>query len=144
MKWYAVHVTTNHENKVRKHLEKRRLNDLAGRIGEIFIPEKEGKPVMPGYIFLQSDIWPDVYLPRDNSRCMTIGAITEKEIEKFRPQKKRVFKKGDKVMITFGPMAGKQGVVVTPGNKKSRISYLNGGVKIDVDNKLLRIYEEDA
>ncbi|SHE96215.1 transcriptional antiterminator NusG [Desulfofundulus australicus DSM 11792] len=153
MQWYAVQVTTTHEKRIKKHLEKRKLNGLAGKIGEIIVPEKNGKPVFPGYIFVQADAWPDHYLPRTTIRCRTIGMVSGEEIKRLvqmdtpaTVQKqivpKRTFKKGDRVVITIGPLAGIQGIIEKAGAKRSRVSYFDGEVKIDADNELLRAYQD--
>ncbi|MCL6477037.1 MAG: hypothetical protein K6T65_01345 [Peptococcaceae bacterium] len=150
MRWYAVQVTTAHEKKVKKHLEKRKQNGLADVIEEVYLPEKDGKPIMPGYIFVRAAYWPDSFLPSTNTFSMTIGTVKDEEIiqmkRKYSPMQrpKQVFKKGDKVVITIGPFAGVQGTVDTVGVQRSKISYFNGEVKIDADNELLRIYEEGA
>ncbi|OPX89481.1 MAG: hypothetical protein A4E53_01558 [Pelotomaculum sp. PtaB.Bin104] len=150
MQWYVVQVTTAHEKKVKKHLENRKQNGHADIIGEIYLPEKNRKPIMPGYIFVQAAYWPDSFLPHTNTFSMTIGTVSDEEItrmkRKYSPAQrpKQVFKKGDKVVITVGPFASVQGTVDTVGTRCSKISYFNGEVKIDADNELLRIYEEGA
>lgn len=83
MQWYAVQVTTAHEKKVKKYLEKRRSNGLADNIGEVVVPEKDGIPIIPGYVFMQADTWPEFYLLSCNSRCRVIGKVSEEELNKL-------------------------------------------------------------
>lgn len=142
MKWYAVQVATAHEKKVKNYLEKRKSNDLADVIGEVVIPEKDGAPIIPGYIFLQSITWPELYLI-NYRKCNVIGTVTEDELNKLlnhchgndlpRPS----FRQGDEVIICSGPLRGTKGVIKRPGVKRSKISFFDGEVIIDAENKQL-------
>lgn len=150
MQWYAVQVTTAHEKKVKKYLEKQRVNGFADSIGEIVIPEKDGTPIISGYVFLQADTWPEFYLVGCNSLCKVIGKVSDSEIKRLlsvtnnESKKWPVFKKGDEVIICSGPLEGVEGVVVRAGTRRSKVSFFNGEVIIDAENKQLIPAEKGA
>ncbi|MCL6479611.1 MAG: hypothetical protein K6T65_14615 [Peptococcaceae bacterium] len=148
MQWYAVQVPTSHEKKVKKYIESRRLDGLAGRVGQVVIPEdKEGRRLMPGYIFLEADMWPEYYLMGCMSRCRVLGQVSEEEVMRMigkaaaRTEKKIVFRKGEKVMVTEGPFAGVEGIIQRYGSNRSKVSFFNKEVVLDVDNSSIRIAE---
>jgi transcriptional antiterminator NusG len=141
MQWYAVQVTTAHEKKVKKYLEKQRASGL--NIGEIAIPEKDGAPIIPGYVFVQADTWPEFYLIGCNSRCRVIGKVLDAEMNRLLSINNNgskpgpVFKKGDEVIICSGPLEGVEGIIVRAGARRSKVSFFNGEVIINADNDQL-------
>ena len=143
MQWYAVQVITTHEKKVKKYLEKQRASGFADNIGEIAIPEKDGTPIIPGYVFVQADTWPEFYLVGCNSRCKVIGKVSDAEIKRLLSVTNNgskqwpVFKKGDEVIICSGPLEGVEGVIVRAGTRRSKVSFFNGEVIIDAENRQL-------
>lgn len=149
MQWFALQVRTAHEKKVKQYLEKRKKERLDDLIGEIYIPEHKKTMVMPGYIFIQSKIWPDRYFIGTNIKCTIIGRVSDQEISEIKdrylsPAKKLIPKKGDRVTLTDGPFAGAMGVVEAPGSKHSRINFFNGEMRFYADNSIIRIFKEGA
>lgn len=147
MQWYAVQVTTNHEKKIKEFLEKQKSNGRLEGLGDIFIPEKDGKPIIPGYIFLQADTWPEFLV--NNSKFVVIGKVTDAEIKKLlkmtapsKPKPRPVFRKGDEVVIISGPFSGLKGIVKKAGTRRSKISFFGGEVIMDADNEQLKISQK--
>jgi transcription antitermination factor NusG len=149
MQWFTLQVRTAHEKKIKKYLEKRKKEGFSDLIGEIYIPEHNKTLVMPGYIFIQSKIWPDKLFAGTSIRCITIGRAFEHEIKEIksryqRPIIKLIPKKGDRITLTDGPFAGAIGIVEAPGSKHSRINIFNGEMRFYVDNAIIRIFKEGA
>lgn len=147
MQWYAIQVTTQHEYKVRRHLENKRLKEASGIIGDVYIPEKEGKLIFPGYVFVQCNEWPQRFFFGCETRCKTLETVPDTEMQKMvqrvteviqepNPNKK-VFTEGDKVVINAGPFIGCLAVVKKAGFRKSKVRLIDGGINIEFDNRAL-------
>jgi len=147
MQWYAIQVTTQHEKKLKRHLERKKLDGAAGIIGDIYIPEKDGKNLFPGYIFVQCEEWPQRFLLGSETKCKTLNTVSDVEMQKMigkitgvvevKPPKR--FQDGDIVTITAGPFIGLAAVIIKAGSRKSKVSLNNGGLNIEYDNRALEI-----
>jgi transcriptional antiterminator NusG len=121
VQWFAIQVTARHENKVRAYLEKRRSDGLADVIGRVIVPEKDGVLIAPGYVFVESAVWPDPYLRMASTRCRTLGTVTEEEIMRLlsAPAEPPV-RKGDRVRVVGGPLEGQEGTVLSSSGRRRR------------------------
>lgn len=140
MQWFAVQVTARHENKVRTYLEKRRSDGLADVIGRIIVPERDGVLIAPGYVFVESAVWPDRYLKMAGTRCRALGTVTEEEIMRLlsAPAEPPV-RKGDRVRVIGGPLESKEGTVLSVAGKKAKVgfTFFNQEVVVEVSTELL-------
>lgn len=142
MHWFAVQVTSRHEKKVKNYLEKRKADGLAGRVGRIIIPENS----LPGYIFIEADLWPELYLSGLTTRHRVIGTIEESQITKMmRAAGDGSLKKGDRVEILTGPLAGLVGTVKRSNRERSRVAvtFFSEEVRVDVENRMLRLVSKE-
>lgn len=136
--WYAVQVPARHENKLKKYLEKQKQNGAG--IGSIVA----FKDTLPGYLFLQSDRWPEPFLRGTTSRCRIVGRVSEDEIRILSEAPRPIpFEKGDTVKVTDGPLAGLMGEVKYAGRERSRVavSFMSESVSLQMDNKYLQLAE---
>ncbi|RJX20162.1 MAG: hypothetical protein C4575_07025 [Desulforudis sp.] len=138
MHWYAVQVTTRHENKVKKYLEKQKNNGLAGKVGQVLTIQDS----LSGYVFIESDMWPEPYLRGLATWHRVIGQVSWAEIAgmmdsagQFTP-----FKQGDRVEILGGPLMGLIGTVKHAGPERSKVvvTFFNDKVAVEVENQMLR------
>jgi len=140
VQWFAVQVTARHENKVKTYLEKRRGDGLADVIGRVIVPEKDGVLIAPGYVFVESAVWPDQYLRLARTRCRTLGTVTEEEITRLlsAPAEPPI-RKGDRVRVIGGPLEGQEGTVLSVVGKKAKVSFtfFNQEVVVEVSTELL-------
>ncbi|WP_041570814.1 transcription termination/antitermination protein NusG [Candidatus Desulforudis audaxviator] len=137
MHWYAVQVATKHENKVKKYLEKQKANGLAGKVGQVVAYQN----VLPGYVFIEADMWPELYLRGMTTRHRVIGRVSETEIARLAEGPRIApFKEGDRVEIQSGPLAGLAGTVKRAGCERSKVavSFFSNNVVVDVENRLLQ------
>lgn len=137
MQWFAVQVPTHSENKVKSCLEKRRADGLAGKVGRVIIPEKDGELLMPGYVFIEADRWPGAYIRPGPSWVRVLGTVAEEEIERvLRADVKPKIKKGDRVEVTEGPLAGQTGTVTSATTKRVKVSFVFFGQEVAVGFEL--------
>jgi len=145
MQWYVVQVTTQHENKVKNYLEKRKHDGFAGRIGRVIASEGELK----GYVFIEADIWPELCLRGLTTRCRVIGTVDEEQVLKITgiedAKSKSRFKEGDWVEIMTGPLTGLVGKIKKPGREKSKVTVdiFNEEIKIEIQNDALKLVKGD-
>lgn len=148
MQWYAVQVTTGHEKKVKRILEKKKADGFGDKIGEILLPERGEKVLLPGYIFFQSSVWPGSYVRIPGTFFRVLGVVSDSELPRCQPEEVREktevcdFAEGDLVVVTAGPFAGRIGLVKEISGKKSKL-ILREGVILDADNKNLERVEGD-
>jgi len=152
-KWYIVHTYSGYENKVKAALEERiRQYGLEDYFSEIIVPTEKveevvkgkkkisSRKVYPGYILvkmeLNNDSW---HLVQDTPRVTGfVGGlknpvplsdaeadkiIKQMEERELNPVPKYKFEKGDKVIVTEGPLANFHGVVeeVRPDKGKVKV-----------------------
>lgn len=142
MRWFAVQVTSRHEKKVKNYLEKRKADGLAGRVGRIIIPGS-----LPGYVFIEADLWPECYLSGLTTRHRVIGTIEEFQIDAMmQAAEDTPFKEGERVEILAGPLAGLAGTVKQPGRERSRVEvrFFKEEVRVYVENQMLRPVSEEG
>lgn len=148
MQWFAVQVPPRHESKIRSYLEKRKADGLTGKVGRVVIPEKDGELLMPGYVFVEADWWPDAYIRPGFSRIRVLGAVAEEEIERvLRADVKPSIRKGDRVEVTDGPLVNQVGTVVSATTKRAKVSFVFFGQEVTVDfelEALRKIQEREA
>lgn len=136
-KWYVVHTYSGYENKVATDLEKvvenRKMQDL---ILDIQIPTetvtevKEDKvreverKIFPGYVLIKMIVTDDSWYVVRNTRGVTgfVGPgskpvpLSDAEVAALGVDKRTVevmYKVGDLVQITHGPLKGMQGSVIS-------------------------------
>lgn len=137
MRWYAVQVATRHENKAKKYLEKQKANGLAGKIGQVVAY----RGTLPGYIFVQADMWPEPYLWGTTTRHRVIGEVSEAEIARLANTPSAVpFEKGDLVEIQSGPLTGLTGTVKHAGLERSKVTvtFFNDQITVESENQFLK------
>ncbi len=145
MPWFAIQVTTGHEKKIKKYLKKQSNNGF-NTVNDIVIPTKEKKYIMPGYLFIHSHYWPQLYVT--SSKVRVLGTVSEDEVEKYRennadPVKpKPSFRKGDNVTIVSGSFQGLAGVIKKGGMNHSQVEFFDGEVVISAGNEQLRKVED--
>ncbi len=149
-KWYAVHVATNQEERVKKLLEERiRQEGLEDRFEQILVPTEEvieirhGKQrrtqrkFFPGYLLVKMEMDERTWqLVRNTPHVLGfIGGerptpLSEKEAEaiiarmeegRAKPKPKVLFEPGEVVRIKEGPFQDFQGVVEEVDYEKSRL-----------------------
>jgi transcriptional antiterminator NusG len=148
VQWFAVQVPPRCESKIRSYLEKRKADGLTGKVGRVIVPEKDGELLMPGYIFIEADWWPDAYIRPGFSRIRVLGAVAEEEIERvLQANVKPSVRKGDRVEVAEGPLAGQVGTVVSATTKRAKVSFMFFGQEVAVDfelEALRKIQEQEA
>ncbi|RJX19851.1 MAG: hypothetical protein C4570_04650 [Ammonifex sp.] len=137
MQWFAVQVPPCSEGKVKIYLEKKKGDGLTGKVGRVMVLEKDGQLLIPGYVFVEADWWPDAYIRPGFSRIRVLGAVAEEEIERvLRADVKPTIKKGDRVEVTEGPLASQIGTVVSATTKRAKVSFAFFGQEVAVDFEL--------
>jgi transcriptional antiterminator NusG len=148
VQWFAVQVPPRCESKIRSYLEKRKADGLTGKVGRVIVPEKDGELLMPGYIFIEADWWPDAYIRPGFSRIRVLGAVAEEEIERvLQANVKPSIRKGDRVEVTEGPLASQVGTVLSATTKRAKVSFVFFGQEVAVEfevEALKRIQEQEA
>lgn len=134
--WYVVQVSTGFEKRVKLFLETRYLAGLTPQIKEINIPIRKDN-LMPSYIFVKADNLSASHFRGAPCNCNIIGTISEKEVLKWTGQPFKEIDTGDQVVIMEGPLAGKVGRVEI--SKGARSNVILGGMRLNVENKLLRV-----
>lgn len=137
MQWFAVQVPPCKEGKIKAYLEKKKFDGLAGKVGRVMVPEKDGELLIPGYVFVEADWWPDAYIRPGFSRIRVLGTVAREEIERVltAPTKPRI-KKGNRVEVTDGPLAGQTGTVVFATTKRAKVSFAFFGQEVTVEFEL--------
>ena len=153
-RWYAIHVYSGFEDKVKAHLEQQiSANSLEDQIDEILIPMenvvdfKKGKKEIfqksffPGYILIHMEmsdaLW---YLVKNTPKVtgfISSGAkpapLSDKDIENIlnqmqagieKPKPRIRFQKGERVRITEGAFANFNGIVEEVNQEKSRLKVM--------------------
>ncbi len=152
-KWYIVHTYSGYENKVKAALEERiKQYGLEDYFSEIIVPTEKvveivkgkkktsSRKVYPGYILVKMELNNDTWhLVQDTPRVTGfVGGlknpvplsdeeaqkiIRQMEERELHPVPKYHFEKGDKVIVTEGPLANFHGVVeeVRPDKGKVKV-----------------------
>jgi transcription antitermination factor NusG len=129
-KWHAVYTSANHEKRVREQLERRSVESFL----PIYESERHWKdrrvrlqlPLFPGYVFVRMS-------SRDRLKVLQVSgvahlvefggkpaAVPEEDIRAIRAclasphglQPHRYLKRGQRVTVTSGPLAGLTGIVI--------------------------------
>lgn len=157
-KWYAVHT--------RSHFEQKVFDGLKGKSIETFLPkiqvmsrrkdrrQKILVPLLPGYIFVQFDMDPEVYW----DIVKTVGVVRmigfegkptparEEEIQSLMimdgtdrtVHNRSIMKRGDMVMIMEGPLKGLVGYYVRHKGQTEKVV-----VNIELLHRALAVEIED-
>ena len=154
MRWYAVHVYSGFEERVRKHLEQQlEQQGYQDKVEEILIPIenvvefKNGKKhisqknFFPGYILIRMEMSePLWYLVKNTPKVTDFissgkkpAALADEEVEQIiaqmkagieKPKPRVRFSKGERVRITEGAFANFNGVVEEVNQEKSRLKVM--------------------
>ena len=154
MRWYAVHVYSGFEERVRKHLEQQlEQQGYQDKVDEILIPIenvvefKNGKKhisqknFFPGYILIRMEMSePLWYLVKNTPKVTDFissgkkpAALADEEVEQIiaqmkagieKPKPRVRFSKGERVRITEGAFANFNGVVEEVNQEKSRLKVM--------------------
>ncbi len=163
--WYVLHTKSRHENVVNEGLIKKSL--------ECFLPKIKVRskrrdrnlmiqvPLFPGYLFVQTDLNPYEHI----EIVKTIGAVRllgnklgpiPVPLETVESLKIMVavdhpittgysFKKGDNVMVVYGPFAGVKGVFIRYRGKNRvvvNVEALGQYAQVDVDENDVELLPE--
>ncbi len=153
-RWYAVHVYSGFEEKVKAHLEQQiKQKHLEDSFGEILIPmenvvefkrgkkEISQKSFFPGYILIRMEmsdaLW---YLVKNTPKVTGFissgtkpAPLADKEVDYIieqmkagieKPKPRIKFQKGERVRITEGAFANFNGVVEEVNQEKSRLKVM--------------------
>jgi len=154
MRWYAIHVYSGFEERVRKHLEQQLdQQGYQDQVEEILIPIenvvefKNGKKQIlqknffPGYILIRMQmseaLW---YLVKNTPKVTDFissgkkpAALADVEVEQIiaqmkagmeKPKPRILFQKGESVRIIEGAFANFNGVVEEVNQEKSRLKVM--------------------
>lgn len=154
MRWYAVHVYSGFEERVRKHLDQQlEQQGLQDKVEEILIPIenvvefKNGKKhisqknFFPGYILIRMEMSESLwYLVKNTPKVTDFissgkkpAALADEEVEQIvaqmkagieKPKPRVRFQKGERVRITEGAFANFNGVVEDVNQEKSRLKVM--------------------
>ena len=152
--WYAVHVYSGFEEKVRAHLEQQiKANALHEKIDQILIPmenvvdfkkgrkEISQKSFFPGYILIHMDMSDELWYLVKNTPKVTgfissgqkPAPLADSDVENIiqqmqagieKPKPRIRFQKGERVRITEGAFANFNGVVEEVNQEKSRLKVM--------------------
>jgi len=156
MQWFVVHVSTGHEQKIKRYLTQyrdRQEGDIG--IGRIIVdtndyiacftsgePIVESQVITPGYIYIEADSNPQRILPRfGKTRCYVMGVVPEHDITAMNPfkgLKSPVVKVGDRVRVVFGLFQGVIGTIVKIEGDMCKVSPVNMHGKLEIETKLLQ------
>jgi transcriptional antiterminator NusG len=157
-KWYAVHT--------RSHFEQKVFDGLRGKSIETFLPkiqvmsrrkdrrQKILVPLLPGYVFVQYDLDPEIYW----DIIKTVGVVRmvgfegkptparEEEIQSLMimdgtdrtVHNRSIMKRGDRVMIMEGPLKGLVGFYVRHKGQTEKVV-----VNIELLHRALAVEIED-
>ncbi|MBN1878618.1 transcription termination/antitermination factor NusG [bacterium] len=154
MRWYAIHVYSGFEERVRKHLEKQiEQSGFSDQVEEILIPidnvveVKNGKRQIyqknffPGYVLIRMEfseaLW---YLVKNTPKVTDFissgkkpAALPDEEVQHIvdqmkagieKPKPRVRFQKGERVRITDGAFANFNGVVEEVNQEKNRLKVM--------------------
>ncbi|MBW1939959.1 MAG: UpxY family transcription antiterminator [Deltaproteobacteria bacterium] len=164
--WYVLHTKSRFENVVNDGLIKKKI--------EVFLPKIMVKskrrdrklminvPLFPGYVFVQTDLNPHEHLEilktagavrllgnRDGSVPVSQEAIDSLKIMVSRNAQVITgnrFKKGDRVMVLYGPFAGVTGFFIRTrgqGRVVVNIKVLGQSAAVDVDKEDVEILPQN-
>lgn len=154
MRWYAIHVYSGFEERVRKHLTKQiEQSGFTDQVEEILIPidnvveMKNGKRQVvqknffPGYVLIRMEfseaLW---YLVKNTPKVTDFissgkkpAALPDEEVQHIidqmkagieKPKPRIKFQKGERVRITDGAFANFNGVVEEVNQEKNRLKVM--------------------
>ncbi len=141
LKWYALHTRSHFEQKVFEALQGKSIETFLPRV-QVMSRRKDRRkkllvPLLPGYIFVRSDLNPEEHL----QILKTVGIVrlisfkgkpvpaNEEEISSLKVldgtdrtvQNRSYINKGDRVVIMEGPLKGLVGFFVRHSGRKNRI-----------------------
>lgn len=154
MRWYAIHVYSGFEERVKKHLLKQiEQANLSDQVDDILIPidnvveYKNGKKhisqknFFPGYVLIRMEfseaLW---YLVKNTPKVTDFissgkkpAALPDEEVQHIidqmkegieKPKPRVRFQRGERVRITEGAFANFNGVVEEVNQEKSRLKVM--------------------
>ena len=157
-KWYAVHTRSHFEQKVFDGLRSKSIETFLPRI-QVMSRRKDRRqkilvPLLPGYIFVQFDLDPEIYW----DIIKTVGVVRmigfegkpmparEEEIQSLMimdgtdrtVHNRSIMKRGDRVMIMEGPLKGLVGFYVCHKGESEKVV-----VNIELLHRALAVEIED-
>ncbi|MBN1550001.1 transcription termination/antitermination protein NusG [bacterium] len=153
-KWYAVHVYSGFEEKVKAHLEQQiKTHNLEDKIDQILIPmenvvdfkrgkrEITQKSFFPGYVLIHMEMDDNLWFMVKNTPKVTgfissgskPAPLSDQDVENIlkqmqagieKPKPRIRFQKGERVRITEGAFANFNGVVEEVNQEKSRLKVM--------------------
>ena len=158
LKWYALHSRSRHEDVVYKGLINKSIETFLPKI-QVMSRRKDRRkrimvPLLPGYVFVHSDLNPDQYLDilKTYGVVRIIGIrgkpfpVKDDEISSLqilngtdRTVKNQAFmKKGDRIIIVDGPLKGLSGFYLKHKEKSDNIvvsvELLQRSLAIEIEN----------
>lgn len=165
-KWQAVFVLTGHEDIVKEKIEYAlQGTSIRAVVPKRCIRERRGgrwldviRPLFPGYILLQGDIDLQEYYQlksvpgiirclKDNKEFYTIHPEEIKVINQLMCNGDLIgistaYQKDDKIIITDGPLLGKEGLIIAVDRRKGRarikLSLLGDERTVDLSLRVIR------
>lgn len=150
--WYVIHTYSGYENKVKKNLEYRIIqNDLSDKIFKVVVPTEEEieirngqrhtvqRKIYPGYVLVQMGLSDDAWYLVRNTPGVTgfVGmgnnptplgkeeaATILRQMEAEAPKVKVTFSPGQAVKIVDGPFADFEGRVENVNYEKNKVRVL--------------------
>ncbi len=150
--WYVIHTYSGYENKVKKNLEYRIIqNDLSDKIFKVVVPTEEEieirngarhtvqRKIYPGYVLVQMSMSDDAWYLVRNTPGVTgfVGmgnnptalgkdeaATILRQMEAEAPKVKVTFSPGQAVKIVDGPFADFEGRVENVNYEKNKVRVL--------------------
>jgi transcriptional antiterminator NusG len=150
--WYVIHTYSGYENKVKKNLEYRVIqNDLGDRIFKVVVPTEEEieirngqrhtvqRKIYPGYVLVEMSMTDDAwYLVRNTPGVTGFVGMGNKptplgkaeadailhQMEAEAPKVKVTFSPGQAVKIVDGPFADFEGRVENVNYEKNKVRVL--------------------
>jgi transcription termination/antitermination protein NusG len=156
-RWYALHTRSRFEQVVYTGLKGKDMEAFLPRV-QVMSRRKDRRkkilvPLLPGYVFVQSDLEPDVYweiiktvgvvrmvsfkgkpVPADDGEIESLMVLdgTDRTVEN-----RSFMRKGDRVMIMEGPLKGLVGFYVKHSNKSEKvvvsIELLRRSMAVEID-----------
>jgi transcriptional antiterminator NusG len=158
LRWYAVHARSRHEEVVLKGLRNKMIETFLPRM-QVMSRRKDRRkkilvPLLPGYIFVHSDMNPYQYwdIIKTYGVVRVIGIegkpvpVKDKEIASLRildgtdrtVKNQAYIKEGDRIMIMEGPLEGLTGYYVKHKGKSDKVV-----VSIELLQRSLAVEIED-
>lgn len=152
--WYAVHVYSGYENRVREHLESlMRSSEFKERIFQVMIPTEDvaeiksgkksisTKKMFPGYLIIEMILDDDTWDAVKNTPGVTgfVGPgrnplpLTQEEVDNIMrrmqetedsPRPRVVFEKGEWVKVIDGPFLNFSGYIAEINEEKGRLKVM--------------------